>query len=89
MTDFGDKSCSLKVMKAAMTPEEQRQWMQQWRETANYLDEVKRDDLANKTDEEGWRAIESVLSMAPYYRRLSRTSGLVQQQAWFHKRKRK
>jgi hypothetical protein len=76
-------------MKLATTPEEQRQWMQQWREAAIFMDEVKRDELANMTDEEGWRAIESVLSLAPYYRRLSRTSGLVKQQAWFHKRNRK
>jgi hypothetical protein len=76
-------------MKMATTPEEQRQWMQQWRETAIFLDEVKRDELANMTAEEGWRAIESLLSPAPYYRRLSRTSGLVKQQALFHKRKRK
>jgi hypothetical protein len=76
-------------MKLATTPEEMRQWMQQWREAAIFLDEVKRDELANMTDEEGWRAIESLLSLAPHYRRLSRTSGLVKQQAWFHKRNRK
>jgi hypothetical protein len=75
-------------MKMATTPEEQRQWMRQRREAAVYLDEVKRDELANMTSEEGWRAIESLLSLAPHYRRLSRTSGLVKQQAWFHKRKR-
>ena len=71
-------------MKLATTPEEMRQWMRQWREAAIYLDEVKRDELANMTEEEGWRAIESLLSLAPHYRRLSRTSGLVKQQAWFH-----
>jgi len=76
-------------MKMATTTEELRQWVQQWRETGIFLEEVKRDELANMTDEEGWRAIESVLSLAPHYRRLSRTSGLVKQQAWFHKRKRK
>lgn len=63
--------------------------MRQWREAAIYLDEVKRDELANMTEEEGWRAIESLLSLAPHYRRLSRTSGLVKQQAWFHKWNRK
>lgn len=76
-------------MKMATTPEEQRQWMQQWREAAIFMDEVKRDELANMTAEEGWRATESLLSLAPHYRRLSRTSGLVEQQAWFHKRNRK
>jgi hypothetical protein len=76
-------------MKRATTQELNRKWVQQWRETAIFLDEVKRDELANMTDDEGWRAIESVLSLAPHYRRLSRTSGLVKQQAWFHKRNRK
>ena len=76
-------------MKLATTPEEMRQWMRQWREAAIYLDEGKRDELANMTEEEGWRAIESLLSLAPHYRRLSRTSGLVKQQAGFHKWNRK
>jgi hypothetical protein len=76
-------------MKPATTREQNRQWVEQWRETAIFLDEVKRDELANMTEEEGWRAMEAVLSLAPHYRRLSRTSGLVKQQAWFHKRKRK
>jgi hypothetical protein len=77
------------MMKRATTLERNRQWVQQWRETAIFLDEVKRDELANMTDEEGWRAMEAALSLAPHYRRLSRTSGLVKQQAWFHKRNRK
>ena len=64
-------------MKLATTPEEMRQWMRQWREAAIYLDEVKRDELANMTEEEGWRAIESLLSLAPHYRCLLYTSRLV------------
>jgi hypothetical protein len=76
-------------MKMATTPAEQRRWMRQWREAAIMLDEVKRDELANLTEHEAWRQIEGLLSLAPYYRRLSRTSGLVKQQAWFHKRNRK
>jgi hypothetical protein len=82
---FAAKWFIFAIMKPALTPEEQRQWMEQWREAAIYLDEVKRDELANMTDQEGWRAIESVLSPAPRYRRLSRTSGLVKQQALFAK----
>ena len=73
----------------ATTPAEQRRWMQQWREAAIALDEVRRDELANLTEREAWRQIEAVLSLAPHYRRLSRTSGLVKQQAWFHKLKKK
>jgi hypothetical protein len=76
-------------MKMATTPAEQRRWMQQWREAAIALDEVRRDELANLTEREAWRQIEAVLSLAPHYRRLSRTSGLVKQQAWFHKLKKK
>lgn len=76
-------------MKMATTPAQQRRWTAQWREAAVMLDEVKRDELANLTEREAWRQTESLLSLAPHYRRLSRTSGLVQQQAWFHKRNRK
>jgi hypothetical protein len=76
-------------MKPATTRERNRQWVEQWRETAIFLDEVKRDELANMTEEEGWRALEAALSLAPHYPRRSRTSGLVKQQAWFHKRNRK
>ena len=70
----------------ATTPAEQRRWMQQWRDAAVALDEVRRDELANLTERQAWRQIEGLLSLAPFYRRLSRTSGLVRQQAWFHKR---
>jgi hypothetical protein len=73
-------------MKMATTPAEQRRWMQQWREAAIALDGIKRDELANLTERDAWRQIEGLLSLAPGYRRLSRTSGLVKQQAWFHKR---
>jgi len=76
-------------MKMATTPAEQRRWMQQWRETAIMLDEVKRDELASLTEWGAWRQIDGLLSLASHYRRLSRTSGLVKQQAWFHKRNRK
>jgi len=73
----------------ATTPAEQRRWMEQRREAANALDEVRRDELANLTEREAWRKIEAVLSLARHYRRPSRTSGLVEQQAWFMKLKKK
>jgi hypothetical protein len=78
----------LSGMKMATTPAAQRRWMQQWREAAIMLDEVKRYELANLTQRDAWRQIEDLLSLVPHFGRLSRTSGLVQQQAWFHKRKR-
>jgi hypothetical protein len=70
-------------MKLATTPEEQRQWMEQWRFAAIALDELKRDELRNLTDEEAWRKTERLLELAPFYRRRTRSSGLVKQQAWF------
>ncbi len=72
-------------MKLATTPEEQRQWMQQWREAAIALDEVKRDELANMTDEEGWRAIESIQSIRDGWRNPAALCGLIEQQAFFAK----
>jgi len=72
-------------MKLATTPDEQRQWMRQWRETAIYLDEVKRDELANMTEEEGWRAIESIQSMRNGWRDPATVCGLIEQQALFAK----
>jgi hypothetical protein len=76
-------------MKMATTPAEKRRWMQQWRQTAIFLDEVKRDELANLSALHAWRQVRGLLSLAPHYRRLSRTAGLVKQPDWFHKRKRK
>jgi hypothetical protein len=72
-------------MKLATTPEEQRQWMQQWRETAIFLDEVKRDELANMTAEESWRAIESLQSIKNGWRDPASACGLIEQQALFAK----
>jgi hypothetical protein len=76
-------------MKIATTRAEQRRRMQQRREAAILRDEVWRDQLANLTDREAWRQIEAVFSRTPHSRRLSRTSGLVKQQAWFMKLKKK
>jgi hypothetical protein len=72
-------------MKFATTPEEQRQWMQQWRDTAIFLDEVKRDELANMTAEEAWRSIESVQAIKNGWRNPAAICGLIEQQAFFAK----
>jgi hypothetical protein len=72
-------------MKLATTPAEMRQWMQQWREAAIYLDEVKRDELANMTDEEGWRAIEHIQCFRDGWRDPAAICGLIEQQALFAK----
>ena len=62
-----------------------RQWVQQWRETAIFLDEVKRDELANMTEAEGWRHIESIQSIRNGWRDPAAVCGLVEQQAIFAK----
>ncbi len=72
-------------MKNATTLEDQRRWVEQWRQTAIALDEVKRDELANLTEEQAWQSTERLLELAPYYRRKTTTSGLVEQQAFFHR----
>ena len=72
-------------MKLATTTEEQRQWMLQWRETAIFLDEVKRDELANMTAEESWCAIESLQSIKNAWRNPDAVCGLIEQQALFAK----
>jgi hypothetical protein len=72
-------------MKIATTPEEQGQWLRQWREAAIYMDEVKRDELANMTEEECWRAIESIQSVQDGWRNPAAVCGLIEQQALFAK----
>jgi hypothetical protein len=57
--------------------------MQQWRQAAIYLDEVKRYELANMTGEEGWRAIESIQSLRGGWRDPAAVCGLIEQQAFF------
>ncbi len=72
-------------MKLATTPEEQRQWMTQWRQAAMALEEFRRFELQTLTEENAWRQIEAVLSLAGYYPRHTDASGLVEQQAWFRR----
>jgi hypothetical protein len=72
-------------MKLATTPEQMRQWMRQGREAAIFLDEVKRDELANMTAEDGWRAIEHIQSIPHGWRNPAAVCGLIEQQALFAK----
>jgi hypothetical protein len=72
-------------MKTATTREKERQWVQQWRETGIFLEEVKRDELANMTDEEGWRAIEHIQSIRGGWRDPAAICGMIEQQALFAK----
>ena len=70
-------------------PEVQRAWMEQWRGAGAALEEQRRAELRALTPEKALSAIEAVLPMADP-RRISshrRThSGLVEQQALFHRR---
>ena len=72
-------------MKIATTPEEQRQRLRPWRKAAIYMDEVVRGELANMTEEEGWRAIESIQSVRDGWRNPAAVCGLLEQQALFAK----
>jgi hypothetical protein len=74
-------------MKLATTPTEQRAWMEQWRQAARALEEVKYQELISLTEEEAWNKTERLLELASFYRRETETSGLVEQQAWFHRRR--
>jgi hypothetical protein len=72
----------------AETPEEQKQWMKQWRNAAIALRQVKREELRAMTDEDAVRAFNS-LDLPPhdFPRAPDRMdgSGLVEQQRIFQK----
>jgi hypothetical protein len=76
-------------MKLATTPEEQRQWMQQWRETAIFLDEMRRYELSQLTPEQAMRDARIVLSIPVGWRNPDAVCGLIEQQAIFHRRRAK
>ncbi|MDZ4718482.1 MAG: hypothetical protein SH847_08520 [Roseiflexaceae bacterium] len=71
-----------------MTPEQQQQWMAQWRVAAVELERIKREELARMTDAEALRAANDLLMLAKdAYKdpRFRRYSGLVEQQRLFMK----
>jgi hypothetical protein len=72
-------------MKLTTTREKNRRWVEQWRETAVFLDEFKREELANMTEAEGWRAIEIIQSLRGGWRNPAAVCGLIEQQALFAK----
>jgi len=73
-----------------MTPEQQQQWMAQWRWAAVELERVKRAELARLTDEQALRAADDLLALArtayidPHRRSYS---GLIEQQRLFQKQR--
>jgi hypothetical protein len=86
--DFAAKAAYLGKVKLATTRAEQRRWMEQWRGAAIALDEIRRDDLANLTEEQARREINSLLEI-PGGWRSPRLSGLIEQQALFQRLARK
>jgi len=71
------------------SPATQRAWMEQWRGAAVALEEQHRAELRALTPEKALAAIDAVLSLVdprriPSHRRTH--SGLVEQQALFHRR---
>lgn len=78
-------------MHLAETPEEQRAWMNQWREAEKYLHRVKREELHAMTDEDAVAAF-NALDMPPelVWRSPERANseGLIEQQRIFNKARR-
>ncbi|MDE3066842.1 MAG: hypothetical protein KGJ60_04740 [Verrucomicrobiota bacterium] len=72
-------------MKLAVTPEEQRRWMEQWRRAAVALEEMRRYELQMLTEEQAWEQIEGIQSISDAWRDPEKTSGLIEQQALFKK----
>jgi len=73
------------MMILAATPEEQRRWMEQWRRAAVMLEEAKRRELQLLTDEQAWKQIEALQSIPDAWRETGKSSGLIEQQAFFKK----
>jgi hypothetical protein len=68
----------------------QRAWMEQWRSAAKALEEQRKQELGAMSDAEALAASEALLSLAlvvPINPDRLTDSGLVQQQALFHRRR--
>jgi hypothetical protein len=73
-----------------MDRELERRWVRQWQETGKLLEEIRRRELREMTDDEARAASESVLSLVgnfPLPARRTAWSGLIDQQALFHRRR--
>jgi hypothetical protein len=74
-----------------VTPETtiQREWLRQWRDAGPALAANRREELRRLSDEKALAASEALLSLVTTVRLASgrlRRSGLVEQQALFHRR---
>jgi len=63
-----------------------RKWVQTWKEAGPWLEEVRRRDIENADTQQ---AVRELFGMVPWpHFQPKRTSGLVEQQAWFAKLRR-
>ncbi|MBI2927386.1 MAG: hypothetical protein HYY24_16950 [Verrucomicrobia bacterium] len=69
----------------APTREQELQWIAQYKAAAIGLEEQRIHELLTLTEEEALRQSDALLSLPRRFRRRRRTSGLVQQQALFHR----
>lgn len=67
---------------------DKQQWQAQYRATVEALERIRAQELAAMTDEQAWRIIESLNVGEPPWRERPDWSGLVEQQALFHRKKR-
>lgn len=66
---------------------DKEQWRKQYRETTELLETIRTRELQAMTDEEAWHVIQSLNSFEPPWAERTDWSGLVEQQALFHRKK--
>ena len=69
--------------------DEKRHWLAAYRETTEILERIRARELAAMTDEEALRRIMSLSVVGTPWRERPDWSGLVEQQALFHRRKKR
>jgi len=72
-------------MSSEPTITQQRRWARQWKRASRELEEQHVAELRNLSEAEALRQSDAMLELAPRFRRLRRTSGLVKQQALFRR----
>jgi hypothetical protein len=72
-------------MKLATSQAEQRRWMEQWREAAVALDEVRRRELESLTEEQARRDINMLMEIPGGWRNPLQPCGFIEQQALFRR----
>jgi len=71
-----------------MNPDlDKAQWRRQYQETVESLESIRAQELKAMTDAEAWRVIQSLNAAQTPWRERSDWSGLVEQQALFHRGK--